>query len=802
MSAKKTAAKSGVKKTAGSGKTAKKAETNGAKTPRAASGSSPAAGRGSKPAGNEEIPGAAQIEGQKSAPAKSAAAKSAPAKRAAKASKSAPAKGSAKTAKNAAVKESKTESKAPAKSRRTAKAAAGSSSSKAAVSSSAPDDATLLEWYKLMHLGRLLDDKAANYLKQAKGWSYHAPCAGHEGIQLAMGKAFRRKQDYLFPYYRDLMTSLAAGITPYEIILNGLSKDADVAGGGRHMSNHFAKPELHIQNGSSCTGNQAPQAAGLGKAVKYYEADSVVFCSSGESATAEGYYYEAVNGATTGKYPVIFVIQNNRYGISVPIEEVNANPRVSDNFRGFSNLKIINCDGTDVVDSWNAMQEAIAYVKSGEGAAMVHADCVRIGSHSNSDRHELYRSEEELSGVREQDPVAKLRTLVIERGIITEEEAVEIEKENRRQMLAAADEAEAMPDPSPESYTEFLIPDPYQANEQVSDAGETITLLQAINTTLKEEFRANPDTFMWGQDVATKEKGGIFNVSKGMQQEFGHARVHNSPIAEDYIVGSANGFSRYDDKIRLVIEGAEFADYFWPAMEQTVEMGHEYWRTRGQFSPNVTIRLASGGYITGGLYHSQTIEATLQSLPGMRVVYPAFADDAAGLLRTCMRSRGMSVFLEPKFLYNHPWAKTNVPEGYEIPFGRARYRREGDRMTIITYGNAVHFSLQAAERLAKEKGINAAVLDLRSIKPLDREMICEAAKKTSRVLIAHEDHLLGGVGGEVASTIAEECFRWLDAPVMRVGSKNTPVGFSPVLEKAILINADDIFNKSVELVEY
>lgn len=695
-----------------------------------------------------------------------------------------------------------TAAKRGTKGRATRKSTAAKTSKKQSVASAGPDNATLLEWYTLMHLGRLLDDKAANYLKQAKGWSYHAPCAGHEGIQLALGLSFRQGHDYLFPYYRDLMTSLAAGISPYEIILNGLSKDADVAGGGRHMSNHFAKPEINIQNGSSCTGNQAPQAAGLGKAVKYYESDAVVFCSSGESATAEGYYYEAINGATTGKYPVVFVIQNNKYGISVPIEEVNANPRVSDNFTGFNNLKVINCDGTDVIDSWNAMQEAIEWTKAGNGPVIVHADCVRIGSHSNSDRHELYRSEEELTAAKAEDPVAKLRALVIERKASTDEELVAIEKENRRKMLEAADQAEAMPDPTLESYSEYLIPDPYQAQEQKAGEGEVLTVLQAINKTLKEEFRANPDTFMWGQDVANKEKGGIFNVSKGLQQEFGFNRVHNSPIAEDYIVGSANGFSRYGDQIRLVIEGAEFADYFWPAMEQTVEMGHEYWRTKGQFSPNVTIRLASGGYITGGLYHSQTIEATLRTLPGMRIVYPSFADDAAGLLRTCIRSRGMSFFLEPKFLYNHPWAKTPVPDDFEIPFGKARYRREGSDMTIVTFGNATHYSLQAAERLSKEKGIEAAVLDLRSIKPFDVEAICEAAKSTNRVLVAHEDHLLGGVGGELSAIITAECFRWMDAPVMRVGSKDTPIGFSPVLEKAILLNADDIFNKSVELVQF
>jgi 2-oxoisovalerate dehydrogenase E1 component len=678
----------------------------------------------------------------------------------------------------------------------------GTAPENAAGAQGRPDNATLLEWYRLMHLGRILDEKAANYLKQAKGWSYHAPCAGHEGIQLALGLMFRQGQDFLFPYYRDLMTVLAAGITPYEIILNGLSKDADVAGGGRHMSNHFAKPTINIQNVSSCTGNHAQHAVGLAKAIKYYKADSISYYSGGESACAEGYFYEAVNGATVGRYPVVFVIQNNGYGISVPIREAFVNQVVSDNFSGFPNLKIINVDGTDVIDSWRGMQEAAEYIRSGEGPAMVHAQCVRIGSHSNSDRHELYRSSEELVTAKEHDPVKKLRALVIQEGIATDEELTAMEKENREKMLEAADKAEAMPDPTPESYKEFLIPDPYVAKENRSAQGEEMTLLQALNNTLREEFRHNPDTFMWGQDVATRDKGGIFNVSKGLQQEFGYDRVHNSPIAEDYIVGSANGFSRFDDKIRLAIEGAEFADYFWPAMEQCVEMGHEYWRTRGQFSPNVTIRIASGGYITGGLYHSQTIEATLQSLPGMRIVYPAFADDAAGLLRTCIRSRGMSVFLEPKFLYNHGWAKTVVPEGFEIPFGSARTRREGGDMVIVCYGNAVHLALQAAERLAKEEGIEAEVLDLRSIKPLDEESIYNAVRKTSRVLVAHEDHILGGLGGELSASITSNCFNYLDAPVMRVGSKNTPVGFSPFLEKATLLSADDIYSKSKELITF
>ncbi len=664
-----------------------------------------------------------------------------------------------------------------------------------------PDDATLREWYRIMHLGRILDEKAANYLKQAKGWSYHAPCAGHEGIQLALGLSFRQSVDYLFPYYRDLLTSLAAGLTPLEIILNGLSKDADVAGGGRHMSNHFAKPSIHIQNVSSATGNHSLHAVGLAKAIKYYKADAISYYSGGESACSEGFFYEAVNGATTGKYPVIFVIQNNGYGISVPIEEATANTVVSRNFSGFKNLFIVEVDGTDVVDSWRGMQEAVAWVQSGNGPAMVHAQCVRIGSHSNSDRHELYRSAEELEQARTQDPLKKLRALILEAGVSSEAELVKVEKANKEALFAAADQAEVMSDPSPESWSEYLIPDPYPAVERTSSEGEELTLLQALNTTMKEEFRHNPDTFMWGQDVATKEKGGVFNVSKGMQQEFGFDRVHNAPIAEDYIVGSANGFSRFNDDIRVLVEGAEFADYFWPGMEQCVEMGHEYWRTRGQFSPNVTIRIASGGYITGGLYHSQNIEGALQTLPGMRIVYPAFADDAAGLLRTCLRSRGMSVYLEPKFLYNHGHAKAFVPAGYEVPFGVARTRRSGSDVGIITYGNAVHISMEAAERLASE-GIEVEILDLRTIKPMDEEAIVAVARKCSRVVVAHEDRVLGGVGGDIVRVIMDNAFQNLDAPIVQIGSKPVPVGFSRILELAILLNADDVVGAVKKVITF
>lgn len=654
-------------------------------------------------------------------------------------------------------------------------------------------------------MGRTLDDKAPNYLKQGLGWSYHAPNAGHDGIQLALGLTFRQRHDYLFPYYRDLTTCLAAGLTVEEILLNGMSKATDVASGGRHMSNHFAKPEIHIQNVSSSVSNHSQHAAGLGRAIKFYGRDALVFCSLGESSTSEGYFYEAVNGASHEKLPVIFVIQDNGYGISVPKSDQTANLYAADNFSGFKNLRIIHCDGTEVFDSFRAMREAVAVVQSGRGCVLVHADCVRIGSHSNSDRQDLYRSPEELAAARARDPLPKFRRQLIEEGFLTEAEVARIEEANRRQYDEAAERARRAPDPDPKTIFQYVLPDPWTPprgeEEFLAGGGEELSLIQALNTTLKEEFRANPDTFLWGQDVANRDKGGVFNVTKGMQQEFGDKRIHNAPIAEDFIMGTADGFCRLSEKIRLCIEGAEFADYFWPAAEQMVEMSHEYWRTNGKYVPNVTVRLASGGYIGGGLYHSQNIEGWLTTLPGIRVVVPAFADDAAGLLRTSMRSRGITMYLEPKFLYNLPSARARVPQGFAVPFGKARLRREGKNLTIVAYGTPVHFALEAAEKLAAE-GISVEVIDLRSLVPLDWETVLRSVRKTSRVLVAHEDKVHGGFGGEIASRIQEEAFTDLDAPVGRVGSTFTPVGFSRILERAILPSADKVLDAARKVLAF
>lgn len=665
---------------------------------------------------------------------------------------------------------------------------------------------TLEKWYRLMTVGRAIDEKAPNYLKQAIGWSYHAPYAGHDGIQLAIGQNFEKKKDHVFPYYRDMLTALSCGMTAEEVILNGISKATDPSSGGRHMSNHLAKPEWNIHSVSSATGNHTLHAVGVARAIKYYEEKVVSISSQGESSVSEGYVYEAITGADKEQLPVIFVFQDNGYGISVPKKDQTANRKVANNFIGFKNTRIIHCNGKDVFDSMNAMAEAKRFAIEESKPVILQANCVRMGSHSNSDDHLLYRSDSERNYVVDYDPLAKFRRMLIRYERFTEEELQAIEAETKATIKAAHKAAMAAPDPDPESVYDFVFAEPVVSEKYPeglhNEEGEKKKLITGLNETLKAEFRANPDTFIWGQDMANKDKGGIFNVSKGMQKEFGIKRVFNGPIAEDFILGTASGMSRFNEKIRIVVEGAEFADYFWPAMEQYVDISHDYWRSNGKFAPNVTIRLASGGYIGGGMYHSQNIEGSLAAIPGVRIVYPSFADDAAGLLRTSIRSKGLTMFMEPKALYQDPKAATVIPDDFEVPFGKARVRREGSDLTILTYGNATHLSLAAANKLADEGVANIEVIDLRSLIPLDEEAILESIKKTNRVLIVHEDKVFGGFGGELSAIITEKAFTYLDAPVKRVGSPFTPVGFNKILENAILPNTERVYKAAKELIEY
>jgi 2-oxoisovalerate dehydrogenase E1 component len=668
-------------------------------------------------------------------------------------------------------------------------------------------------WYRTVLAARRLDDEAVKYIRKGMGWGYHAAFAGHDGIQLQIGLAFRPNVDFMFGYYRDTLSSYAGGMSLYELMLNGLSRADDPCSGGRHMSNHFGKPEIGIQNVSSCTGNHYLHAVGVARAIKYYREEAnepaedtrIAIASTGDSATSEGYVFEAINGASNEKLPVLFVIQNNHFGISVPLSNSTANhERVSENYRGIKNLHIEQVDGTDAEACFHGVNRCLEYIRSGKGPALIEGECVRLNAHSNSDRQTLYRSEEEIEGLAAQDPLPKLRAKVRSAGV-AERTLKAIEAEVEEELKDAQTRGEAAATPDPATVMDFVTPPQVwlPGSDGADHLGDgTWKIREAINETLKAEFRRNSDTFLWGQDCASQDKGGVFNVTKGMLQEFGAGRVRNAPIAEDFIVGTANGACRFKDDIRVVVEAAQFADYVWPAMEQIVETSHDYYRSNGAWSPAITARLASCAYIGGGLYHSQTVEGLFSALPGVRIVMPAFADDAAGLLRTCLRSRGLNFFLEPKFLYNQLFAQgPSCDDDYAIPFGKARLRREGRDVSIITYGTPVHFALRAAKKLIDE-GIEVEVLDLRSLKPFDEEAVLETVRKTGRVIVASEDSPFGTYAGEISAFIAQKGFDWLDAPVTRVTSKEAPVAFSRILENERMLSEADMIEAVRNLVAY
>ncbi|MDT8324596.1 MAG: transketolase C-terminal domain-containing protein, partial [Bacteroidota bacterium] len=432
---------------------------------------------------------------------------------------------------------------------------------------------------------------------------------------------------------------------------------------------------------------------------------------------------------------------------------------------------------------------------------------------SLGDVHRRQHEGHELGEARRRDPLLRYRAWLLAAGHCSEDELGAIERANLSQLDEEAARAEAAPDPDPATALHGVFADDTHVcplsnaefsrqMQKIAEATEPVSLRDAINRTLLEEFRRNPHTFLWGQDVASRDKGGVFNVTKGMLQEFGAGRVFNAPIAEDFILGTANGFCRYRDDIWVVVEGAEFADYFWPAMEQLVNTAHEHWRSNGQFAPNIIVRLASGGYIQGGIYHSQSIEGVLANIPGLRIVMPAFAEDAAGLLRCAFRTRGITIYLEPKYLYNHPRARTGFPTPELcVPIGRGRVRREGTALSIVTYGNTVHHALQAAEALAGE-GVEVEVLDLRSILPFDHDAVAATVRKTGKALVLHEANLTGGFGGEIAAWIGEHCFEYLDAPVRRCASLDAPVGFAKALEDAILVDVENVRSAARALAQY
>ncbi len=645
---------------------------------------------------------------------------------------------------------------------------------------------SLLNMYRNMVTSRHLDHKMLIMLKQGKSF-FHIGAAGHEAVQTAAAFAMQPGYDYAFPYYRDLSFVLQFGVTPKEIMLNFLAREADPSSGGRQMPNHYGHKKQHIISQSSPTGTQYLQAVGVAMAARKKGLDEVVYASSGEGTTSQGDFHEALNWASREKLPVIFVIQNNRYAISVPVTDQMAGGSVYKLTSGYQGLNRYKVDGTDFMASYEVIKKAVEDARLGKGPALIEADTVRLFPHSSSDSQKKYRPAEELEEDSKQDPIPKFETYLIEQGISSKEELNEINAHCKDLVEVAAEEAEAAQEPKPETVTKYIFA-PEEENTELkysseAPSGDKVVLVDAINHALKEEMRRNEHMYIFGEDVGGN-KGGVFTATTGIAAEFGKERCFNSPLAESSVIGVAIGMALHG--MRPVVE-IQFGDYIWTAMMQIRnELSSMRWRSYNFWKAPVVVRVPVGGYIHGGLCHSQNIESIFAHIPGLKIAYPSNAADAKGLLKTAMRGNDPVLFLEHKGLYRQSYAAAPEPDAdYMLPYGQAALKRNGSDVTVVTWGALVQKSLEAARRLEKE-GIDVEVVDIRTINPLDIDTIVESVKKTGKVLVVHEDTLFQGFGAEIAAQIADRAFEYLDGPVQRLAGADTPVPYSPVLEDAAL----------------
>ena len=704
--------------------------------------------------------------------------------------------------------------------------------------------AQLVQFYRLMYASRRIDDREILLKRQQKVF-FQISAAGHEALQVAAALATRPGYDWYLPYYRDRALCLALGVTAEEMLLQSVGAEADPASGGRQMPAHWSSPSLHIVSTSSSTATQVLHAVGCAEAGRYFSAfpeaaersdrdpagdyrafhdvefkgDEVVLTCIGEGSTSQGEFWEALNAASNRKLPVIFCVEDNGYAISVPVEVNTPGGNISKLVANFPNFFFAEVDGTDPEASYHAFQAAVAHCRAGNGPAFVHGHCVRIYSHSFSEDDKYYRLKEEREADAMRDPLHKLQMRLLREGILSTGELNALEQQIDEQVAAAAIRAVAAPVPQVSSisrhiYSEDFDPTrPELATEpRAIEAGESATertMADMINLCLRDEMRRDPRILVYGEDVAdatregalkeVKGKGGVFGLTAGLQTEFGSARVFNSPLAEANIVGRAVGYSVRG--LKPVVE-IQFFDYIWPAVHQIRnELALMRWRSNGGFRSPVVIRVPIGGYLTGGsIYHSQSGESIFTHIPGLRVVFPSNALDANGLLRTAIRCDDPVLFLEHKRLYREPYGRAPYPgPDFMVPFGKAATMRPGTDITIVTYGALVPRALQAAQKAEREHGIQAEVIDLRTLNPYDWDAIATSVKKTSRVIVAYEDMKSWGYGAEIAARIADELFEDLDAPVKRVAAMDSFVAYQPELEDAILPQPEDLLRTIVEL---
>jgi 2-oxoisovalerate dehydrogenase E1 component len=718
----------------------------------------------------------------------------------------------------------------------------------------------LVQMYRTMYLSRRLDDREILLKRQQKTF-FQISGAGHEALLVAAGQNLKPGYDWFYPYYRDRALCLTLGVTPDEMLLQAVGAADDPSSGGRQMPAHWGDPKLNVVTQSSATGTQFLQATGCAEAGRYlsrhpaaaerrsdeaephkdirFHGDELVYVSGGEGTTSQGEFWEAMNYASSRKLPVLFLIEDNAYAISVPVEMQTAGGNISRLVANFPDFFFVECDGTDLLASYAAVKNAVSHVRAGKGPAFVHGHVIRPYSHSLSDDERHYRPESERKADAQRDPVPSLQMFLLREGILDGEEINALERKVDEEVQEAADRALAAAKPLRDTVTRYVYspsvdPSSAQFDTPAVFAPAPIievvagtepppivpppvrdrTMAELINAGLRDELRRDERVVIFGEDVADcsredyltqkliKGKGGVFKLTAGLQAEFGGERVFNSPLAEASIIGRAIGMATRG--LKPVVE-IQFFDYIWPAMHQLRnELPLIRWRSNNGFSCPCVIRVPIGGYLTGGsIYHSQSGESIFTHIPGLRVVFPSNALDANGLLRTAIRCDDPVLFLEHKRLYRETYGRAPYPGAeYMIPFGKARVAQTGTDLTVVTYGALVPRALQAAQRAEREHGVSVEVLDLRTLSPYDWEAIAASVRKTSRVLVAHEDAMSWGYGAEIAARIADQLFESLDAPVRRVAAKDTFVAYQPELEDEILPQAQDVYRAILELAEY
>jgi len=707
--------------------------------------------------------------------------------------------------------------------------------------------AQLVEAYRIMYTSRRIDDREILLKRQQKIF-FQISGAGHEAIGVAAGFVLKAGYDWFYAYYRDRALCLSLGATPYQMFLQAVGAAADPSSGGRQMPSHWSLPKLNLVTQSSPTGSQILQAVGCSEAGRYFAAhpeaakkatgdyrefkevrsypDEVTYVSLGDGTTGEGEFWEALNTASNRRLPLVFVVEDNQYAISVPVEVQTPGGNISRLVAGFPNFHFEEIDGTDPVETYAALVRSVDWCRRGNGPAFLHAHVIRPYSHSLSDDERLYRPEAERQRDAARDPISRTQMFLLREGILDEKGINHLEKQVDDELQAAVDQALEAERPKPETVTRYVYSsdlDPTSARfdtQPVFPSGgdgkksAPKTMADLINATLRDEMHRDERIVIFGEDVAdcsreqylreklVKGKGGVFKLTAGLQYEFGTDRVFNSPLAEANIVGRATGMATRG--LKPVVE-IQFFDYIWPAMMQLRnELPLIRWRSNNGFSAPAVIRVAIGGYLTGGaIYHSQCGESIFTHIPGLRVVFPSNALDAAGLLRTAIRCDDPVLFLEHKRLYRETYGRSLYPgPDFMVPFGKAKIVQAGTDVSVITYGAVVPRALQAVQRLEREHGVKAELIDLRCLNPFDWDTIAASVSKTNRVVVAYEDCQSWGYGAEIVARIAAELFDQLDAPVRRVAAKDTYVAYQPILENAILPQVDDLFRAIHQVSNY